>query len=262
MSRINRLSFYCKQLGLQDTLKFLLSKLITVKIGNYKEIQALFSGGIGVEVGGPSDCFNSDNILPIYPVMYYLDNVNFSADTIWSKSPSDEVTFKCNENRFDHQYICDAVDLNLLPSEKYDFLISCNNLEHIANPLKAIDEWLRVIKPKALIFLVLPNQKVNFDHARNVATLAHLIDDYECNTPESDLGHLEEILRLHDLSLDPLAGTLDQFRERSMDNHENRALHHHVFDMVLLRQIFDHVNVKTLWTHTSMSDHFIIGRKD
>ncbi len=54
--------------------------------------------------------------------------------------------------------------------------------------------------------------------------------DWQNKTTEDDLFHLPEILERHDLSRDPLAGSLEQFRARSLDNFNNRCLHHHVFD--------------------------------
>lgn len=262
MSRINRLYFYYQQLGLAETLNFILSKYFTVRINNYRNYLDLFENKSGIEIGGPSNYFNSGDILPIYSVIENLDGVNFNTDTIWTGSQSDGEAFKYETSKKSgRKYICDAVDLNLIPSEKYDFIISCNNLEHIANPLKAMQEWLRVIKPNALILLVLPNKKVNFDHNRNVTTLGHLINDYNCKISEDDLSHLDEVLKLHDLSLDPLAGTLDQFKNRSMKNYENRALHHHVFDMDLLQEIYSYFNIQIILKRTTISDHFIVGRK-
>jgi hypothetical protein len=59
--------------------------------------------------------------------------------------------------------------------------------------------------------------------------LEHLREDFERNTPETDLSHLEEVLALHDLSRDVAAGTPEQFKERCLKNAEFRAMHHHVF---------------------------------
>jgi SAM-dependent methyltransferase len=262
MSRINRIYFYYRQLGLPETLKFVLSRFFTVHLNDYGKYLALFADKSGLEIGGPSDCFNSDNVLPIYSAIRNLDSVNFSANTIWEGSLSDGGTFKYERStKVGCQYIRDAVDLSLIPSEKYDFIIACNSLEHIANPLKAIKEWLRVIKPNALFLLVLPNRIINFDHNRNVATLSHLINDYNCNTSEDDLSHLDEILKTHDLSLDPLAGTLENLKNRSMQNHANRALHQHVFDMELLQEIYNFFNIPVLLKHATVSDYFILGRK-
>jgi len=174
---------------------------------------------------------------------------------------SEGLTFKYDRTKVGYQYICDAVDLSLIPSCKYDFIISCNNLEHIANPLKAINEWLRVLKSDSLLLLVVPNNKINFDHKRKITTFKHLISDLEANIGENDLTHLDEILELHDLFLDPKAGSFASFKERAMNNHENRALHHHVFDMNLLTELCAHFNVEILLKETTITDHFILGCK-
>lgn len=260
MSRIHRIHFYYRQLGLLGTLGFISSKYFTKRLNDYGKYVDLLAGKSGLEIGGPSDYFNSNNILPIYSAIGSLDGVNFGANTIWEGSLSEGATFTY-ESRIGRQYICDAVDLSPIPSGKYDFIIACNSLEHIANPLKAIKEWLRVGKPNAIFLLVLPNRIINFDHNRKVTTLKHLIDDYDHDVSEDDLSHLDEILRLHDLSLDPLAGTTENFRNRALKNLENRALHQHVFDMELLEGIYDYFNIQILLKHTTVTDHFILGRK-
>ena len=66
-----------------------------------------------------------------------------------------------------------------------------------------------------------------------------MLEDYELGRDEKDLTHLEEILELHDLSRDPGAGSRDQFRQRSLQNFENRCLHHHVFDEHNSRQLLE-----------------------
>jgi hypothetical protein len=54
--------------------------------------------------------------------------------------------------------------------------------------------------------------------------------DFEQNVGEDDLTHLQEILEKHDLKRDPLAGSWENFKQRSLDNFSNRCLHHHVFN--------------------------------
>ena len=200
--------------------------------------------------------------MPIYSVIKKLDGVNFSANTIWEGALSEGMNFKYEgSEKIGYQYIRDAVDLKNIESEKYDFIVACNNLEHIANPILALKEWLRVVKTDGLLFLVLPNKMLNFDHKREVATLKHLIDDYENNITENDLSHLDEILENHDLLLDPQAGSFSDFKERAMKNYENRALHQHVFDMQLLKEIYNYFNVNVLLEHTTTTDYYIVGRK-
>src|SRR5206468_928437 len=144
---------------------------------------------------------------------------------------------------------------------KYDFLLASHCLEHMANPSCAFHEWLRVLKKKGVIFLVLPDKAGTFDHRRPVTAFSHLVRDLEMQTPEDDFTHLKEILTLHDLALDPPAGNLAAFEKRSRANFQNRCLHHHVFDLPLMREIFDYFGVETVLSTTAKPFHLIaIGR--
>lgn len=221
-----------------------------------KKIELLY-GKKGIEIGGPS--LRYAEILKLYDNIKSLDGVNFSAETIWEGKITEGKTYKYG-NRVGGQYIFEATDLKI-ESEKYDFILSCNNLEHIANPLKAIKEWLRVIKKNGLIFLVLPKKESNFDHKRKVTTIEHLKSDFKHNISERDLSHLDEILFLHDLPRDPWAGNMENFKKRSFDNFKNRCLHQHIFDMELLKRIFDYFNIEILDEETIPTDYFILGKK-
>jgi len=246
----------------KEAVIFAASKVLSSRLSNYQTYLDLFRGKAGIEIGGPSDYFRAGNILPIYPVLRSLDGVNFSSNTMWEGTLTEGLTFDYDSQKQPgFQFIRDAVNLENLPAEKYEFLIACNSLEHIANPFRALTQWLRVIKPGGLLFLVLPNKTANFDHRRQVTTLEHLVDDFENATGEDDLTHLDEILALHDLTLDPEAGTLLDFRARASRNHENRALHHHVFDLPLLIRIFEHFRLEVLVTSKTLADYYVVGRK-
>jgi SAM-dependent methyltransferase len=99
----------------------------------------------------------------------------------------------------------------------------------MANPIKALLEWKRVLRSGGMLLLILPHRDFTFDRRRPVTPLLHLREDFDLGTPETDLTHLAEILSLHDLSLDRGAGTEEQFRERCLNNDKFRAMHHHVF---------------------------------
>ena len=60
---------------------------------------------------------------------------------------------------------------------------------------------------------------------------------YEKNVGEDDLSTLPEILANHDLSMDLPAGDLDHFTKRSLDNFNNRYVHHYVYNDELLMEI-------------------------
>lgn len=220
----------------------------------------LVEGKHGIEVGGPSSVFRT--VLPLYEYVGGLDGVNFSTDTIWEGRITAGHSFEYGARERGRQFVSEATDLGQISTERYDFLLSSNCLEHVANPLKALMEWRRVIKPGGALVLVLPNKKSNFDHRRPVTQFAHLLEDFTNDVGEDDLTHLEEILELHDLKMDPPAGDLGRFRERSLENYRNRALHHHVFDPQLISEMLRHAGFALLDTTITRTDFFTLGTKE
>jgi hypothetical protein len=151
--------------------------------------------------------------------------------------------------------------LSVLADDSYDFILSCHNLEHIANPVKALREWQRIARPGGGLILVLPNYAKTFDHRRKPTTVSHMLDDWNQDTREDDLTHLPEILQLHDLSMDPPAGTKEDFRQRSLDNFTNRCLHHHVFDETNSRELLSQIGMQVLAVETAWPFHiFLLAR--
>jgi hypothetical protein len=204
----------------------------------------------GLEVGGPSDIFRY--FIPVYPNCNSLEIANFSSETIWEgKLRSDVKYFK---NKYGKQHVLEASDLSKFGDNEFEFIISSNCLEHVANPIKALCEWKRV--GSGNIILILPKKDSNFDHKRPITQFEHVLEDYKHNVDEHDLTHLHEILELHDLSLDKAAGSLDQFKERSLNNYENRCLHHHVFNLELVEKMSSHIGLNVV-THSSTSQNWI-----
>jgi hypothetical protein len=106
--------------------------------------------------------------------------------------------------------------------------------------------------------IVVPRRQDTFDHRRPVTTFEHLLEDAARGVDESDLTHVEEIVELHDLMRDLPGLTLEGFRQRSLKNFENRGLHHHIFDEGLLRQMFEHLNISTVFVDYARPMHLII----
>lgn len=251
---------YAKMCGL---LKHYARSILLIK--NYKIIKKSVSGRRGLEIGGPSPVFNKLDYIPIYHKIKSIDGANFSNETVWTGNVKTENGFYMNGklicNGGGHLYISDATDLEMVPDNMYDFILSSNNIEHIANPMKAIEKWLLKLKSNGVILIVAPRKESNFDHLRNVTSYLHILDDYKKNIGEDDLTHLDEILLLHDLSMDIPAGTPEQFKERSLKNFENRCLHQHIFDLDLLREIFDYFHIQILLKEQRYTDYTIVGRK-
>lgn len=216
-------------------------------------------GRSGVEIGGPSSLFRFE--LPLYAVVGTLDGVNFSNQTLWEGSLQSGQNFSFRDGSTGRQYISDATNLSEIAGEKYDFALSSNCLEHVANPLRALAEWRRVIKRGGALVLAVPRKETNFDHRRPVTSFRHLLADFENKVGEDDLTHLDEILSLHDLSLDPEAGEFDAFRRRSADNLSNRTLHHHVFDLDLAAQVVTFSGFVVVHAISTSRDHVVLAMK-
>jgi SAM-dependent methyltransferase len=229
----------------------------------FDALKTRFAEKTAIEVGGPSGVFKRGGLFPVYPVLKRLDNCNFGATTVWEGSISSGETFRYDKSRDPgYQYVMEASDLSVIPSDQYDCFLSSHALEHIANPLHALSEWVRVTKIGGTIVLVIPHKLATFDHSRPVTTLDHLIEDWKNSTSENDLTHLPEILELHDLSMDPEAGDIIEFEKRSRKNFENRCLHHHVFDTQLAIDMINYIGLQIHHVECKLPHHiFIVAEK-
>eukprot|EP00276_Gloeochaete_wittrockiana_P024658 CAMPEP_0184368214 /NCGR_PEP_ID=MMETSP1089-20130417/161517_1 /TAXON_ID=38269 ORGANISM="Gloeochaete wittrockiana, Strain SAG46.84" /NCGR_SAMPLE_ID=MMETSP1089 /ASSEMBLY_ACC=CAM_ASM_000445 /LENGTH=321 /DNA_ID=CAMNT_0026710427 /DNA_START=266 /DNA_END=1231 /DNA_ORIENTATION=- len=202
----------------------------------------LFKDRVGLEIGGLSG--GTFGAMNFYELPSRLDNLNFAGKTLWENvADNSPFTFSANKPP-GLQMIKEGTNLTGIPNETYDFVLSSHSLEHTSNPLKAISEWRRVLKQGGALFLIVPDKRYTFDNRRQTADMEHLVRDFKADLKEDDLGHMEEIIRDHDLAMDPPAGNTDQFRERSRKNYENRGLHQHVFNFSLLSQICECLRFK------------------
>jgi SAM-dependent methyltransferase len=219
----------------------------------------LIAGKAGLEIGGPSDVFAAHSILPAYAIAGALDNVNFSRATVWEGAIAEGDTFVYNARRSPgRQFILEATGLAPIPDERYAFVLSSHTIEHSANPLRALREWVRVLEPGGALVLIVPHKEGTFDHRRPLTRLEHLIGDDRNATREDDGTHLAEILACHDLALDPPAGNFADFKARSERNAENRCLHHHVFDTRLALQMVDAAGMQVLAVEPVRPYHIVV----
>lgn len=229
----------------------------------FKPLRELIIAKKGLEIGGPSRVFSKSGLMPIYEIANRVDNCNFGQKTIWEGVLEEGENFKYGRGAvLGHQYIREATDLHGIPSKEYDFVCSADVIEHIANPLQAIFEWIRVLKDDGIMILIVPHKQKTFDHKRPVTLLGHLIENYTCGTTEDDTTHIGEVLELHDLSMDPLAGSFEGFKERTLNNFQNRTVHQHVFDVDLVIDMLNYAgtqifNVEVCRPHSIV----VIGKK-
>ena len=161
-------------------------------------------------------------------------------------------------NKKGFQYIREASDLHNIEDNKYDFLLSSHCLEHCANAIKTLKEWQRVVKKGGYLLIIVPDRSHTFDRNRPLTELGHFIEDYTNNKGEDDLTHLEEILALHDMSRDRLAGTTEQFRQRSLNNLDNRCLHHHTFSLPSIVKLMEYTGLTVVRKDYAHPHHNIV----
>lgn len=245
---IQRLSTSLRTHGLVGTLAAITKKQL-VSTDLFRE---RVRGRSGLEIGGPSPFFRT--FLPIYACLESLDNCVFASQTIWEGEVKPSFAY-LPEKRPGHNYIVDGGDLRRFSDASYDFVLSCHNLEHIANPVKALREWMRVIKPGGCIVLVLPDYRHTFDHQRAVTPVEHMLSDCANDIGEDDQTHVKEVLAKHDLHKDPGAGSWESFQQRTLNNIQHRALHHHVFDIQNTREVLSAVGLRVPVVETTLPHH-------
>jgi SAM-dependent methyltransferase len=235
----------------------LLSRITRKRCFGYASVRAHLQGKSGLEFGGPSSTFSANHLIPIYNIVSSIDSCNFAPQTIWT-ARHDQHRFG---SRIGRQFIAEACDVSEIADGSYDFVAASHVLEHVANPLRALQEWKRLLKPSGTILVVVPHKEGTFDHRRPFTSFDHIKADFESNVTEADLTHLEEILELHDLELDPPAGSPGQFRERCLQNLSKRAMHHHVFSPELLVELFSFLGMRVLNVAVERPFHIIAHAK-
>jgi SAM-dependent methyltransferase len=215
-------------------------------------------GKRGLEIGGPSAVFRDwFRPFPIYKHIGVLDNCDLSKHTVWADH-SDEFKFwpgKTGRNIFGEGSFLPNVS-----DDSYDFILSSHNLEHFANPIRALKEWIRVTKPGGNIVIVLPHYAKMFDRKRKPTTLQHMIDDYEKDIGEDDLPHVEETFTANRFN-DPTM-TDEEFMDLLTSNFHHRMMHHHCFDESNSRELLEYVGLNVISVEFKLPFHiFLISRK-
>ena len=119
--------------------------------------------------------------------------------------------------------IAGAETLGGVPDASADFIIANHVLEHLPNPLFALENWLRVLRKGAALYVAVPDRSNPLDQHRPITPFAHLLDSYrgvDCREP-----HYGEYVRSAFAERPEVWDYMPAlFRER------NYAIHFHTFD--------------------------------
>lgn len=145
-------------------------------------------------------------------------------------------TYAGSEGHVD--FLADACYLPL-PDDTLDYLCSSHVLEHLPNPLGALYEWHRVLKPGGWLYLVVPDKRFTFDRSRPLTSINHLLNDFLMGTYLCSDEHLTEFVYEADWATlrpdgppEEVANakriTLEDYRRRLAQG-EHIDIHYHTF---------------------------------
>jgi SAM-dependent methyltransferase len=121
--------------------------------------------------------------------------------------------------------IADSHALAPIADASVDFVIASHVLEHLDNPVAALLEWRRVLRPRGRLVLVVPDGRFTFDAGRALTSLEHILWDYVNAGSElkrlSDLFHIAECnLNLHEhLTVDTSVELAQRILVETYDTH-------------------------------------------
>lgn len=219
----------------------------------YAVLRPSVEGAKGLEIGGPSEIFQK-GLLPIYSLVEAIDNCQFSNITLWQGAVKEGPVSWAKKGR---QFIVDGSMFNERKGE-YDFVVSSHVLEHIANPLKALQTWADLLRQGGALVAIMPHKTGTFDHRRPYTAFEHILADFQQDISEADLTHLPEVLRLHDGRMDPGWQSPEEFERSLRENLCTRRMHHHVFSMECVVQMLDYLNLRIIGMEIQMPHHMIV----
>ena len=167
--------------------------------------------------------------------------------------------------------VADGAELPL-PAESQDYVFSSHVLEHAPDTIRTLEEWLRVLKPGGVLFLVLPHGDRTFDRHRAKTQLSHHLDDHARLGAAPDHSHDAEaragMEQLEDLAV-VAAAHHKAFGEGTMWDFDHRiahdAMHYHVWTQDEVVRLLQHLGVRICAVVEQPRDRpdsfVVVGRK-
>lgn len=81
-----------------------------------------------------------------------------------------------------------------LPFVDVDFVVASHVIEHLANPIRFLEDLGRVLRPGGRAVVVVPNRLTSFDQGRPGTSRSHLVAEYLDEVTEVDDAHIVEYL--------------------------------------------------------------------
>lgn len=141
---------------------------------------------------------------------------------------------------------------------EFDFVVANHVLEHVTDPIGALTEWHRILKPDGLLLISLPDKRYTFDHRRQRTRLAHLEEDHH-STLDPQLRNECHLLEWaeHVERLKPGSVEFDEWVAEQ--RRKGFAVHNHVWVLQDLIELLEHLRDRygvafrlVRWSNTSV----------
>jgi len=150
-----------------------------------RDIAFKYLSGKGIEVGALHAPLEVPNSVKVY----YVDRM--SVAELRKQYPELKGT-----NLIEADIVDNGETLSSIPDNFWDFVIANHMIEHCQNPIGALENFLRVVKPGGIVYMGVPDKRYIFDVDRPMTSLDHLIRDYKEGPEWSKVSHYNEYVRL------------------------------------------------------------------
>lgn len=135
--------------------------------------------------------------------------------------------------------IADGQTLEGIADTSQDFVIANHVIEHMEDPILALKNWLRVLRPGGVIYLVLPDKRFTFDAPREVTSIEHVMRDHREGPQVSRRDHYrewaEKVARVKPERV--------QIRAEEMDK-RGESIHYHVWGTPAFTRFLLHIRAE------------------
>jgi SAM-dependent methyltransferase len=118
----------------------------------------------------------------------------------------------------------DGERLATIADSSLDFVVANHFLEHTQDPVGTLTNAFRVLRPRGVLYLAVPDKRHTFDSDRPVTPFEHLLRDFDQGPQVSRRDHFEEWARLVDrVPADEVSRRAEQLME------QDYSIHYHVW---------------------------------
>ncbi len=194
-------------------------------------IACLYVKGDGIEIGpfaNPLETYGLANVK-------YVDRMPLSElRTLYPEMKDVELA--------NIDIVDDGEKLGTLGDGTQDFVIANHFIEHTINPIGALENMLRVLKPGGILFFAVPDMRKTFDNRRTPTPAEHLVRDFADGDAAAVEPHfLDFAEKVEGLSCE------EEIRRRArelMDNEHGVHFHFHCWRPVDMMGLLHKLNIE------------------